>query len=290
LLLGAALPGLNSFTCAASAAGSRPNILFIMTDQQRWDCVGANGNTLIKTPNLDRLATRGANFTRAFVASPVCVPSRISFFTGRYAHAHRNRVNYTPLDRGEILMQARLKDAGYRTAAVGKLHYYPPTAEEAQRTGFDVVELHDGVPFTDRWSDYVKWRQANDPQKNLNYRAVAKNVPSGKNPYRAAIAAEFTDTAWAGARARHCLKELAAGAQPFFLHVSFWKPHSPFEVAPPYDSMYDDVEIPIPDSFTEDELKKLPLPLEKLATRDGGANGSTAATTAPSATSTTRSA
>src|SRR5471030_1504684 len=101
----------------APAAPRRPNILFIMTDQQRWDCVGANGNAIIQTPNLDRLAARGANFTHAFVASPVCVPSRISFFTGRYAHSHRNRVNYTPLDRSEILLQARLKEEGYRTAA-----------------------------------------------------------------------------------------------------------------------------------------------------------------------------
>ena len=128
-----------------------PNILFIMTDQHRWDCVGANGNRLIKTPNLDRLAAGGANFTHAFVQAPVCVPSRVSFFTGRYPHTHRNRVNYTPLSRSETLLQARLKAAGYTTASVGKLHLHPPTAEEARRTGFDFVELHDGVPSLDRF-------------------------------------------------------------------------------------------------------------------------------------------
>src|SRR5438105_9820123 len=95
----------------AADAPKQPNILLIMTDQQRWDCVGSNGNVLIKTPNMDRLAARGANFSHAFVTSPVCVPSRISLFTGRYAHSHRNRVNYTPLDRSEVLMQARLKGA-----------------------------------------------------------------------------------------------------------------------------------------------------------------------------------
>src|SRR5262245_34306353 len=108
-----------SLWSAGAATPAHPNILFIMSDQQRWDCVGANGNSIIKTPNLDRLAARGANFSHAFVASPVCVPSRISFFTGRYAHSHRNRVNYTPLDRSEVLLQARLKEAGYRTASVG---------------------------------------------------------------------------------------------------------------------------------------------------------------------------
>ena len=202
-----------------------------MTDQQRWDCVGANGNTIIKTPNMDRLAARGANFTHAFVASPVCVPSRISFFTGRYAHSHRNRVNYTPLDRSEILLQARLKDAGYRTASVGKLHLFPPTPEEAHRTGFEIVELHDSASFLDRYSDYVKWRQVNDPQSSVtNYHALAKDIAPGKNPFRAAIDAQYTDTAWTGERARHWLDELAHGAQPlspFFFMCHFWKPHSP---------------------------------------------------------------
>jgi len=261
------------FTSTAQAVSvpiPQPNVIFIMTDQQRWDCVGANGNGVIKTPNLDRLAASGANFTHAFVASPVCVPSRISFFTGRYAHSHRNRVNYTPLDASEVLMQARLKEAGYRTASIGKLHYFPPTVEEAQRTGFDIVELHDGVPFTDHWSDYVKWRQANDPKRDIYYRAVAKDIAPGANPFRAAIDAEFTDTAWVGQRARHWLTELAQGGKPFFLHVSFWKPHSPFEIATPYDSMYNDVDIPVPESFTQEDLKKLPPPLQKLAMRDGG--------------------
>ncbi|HEY6168070.1 MAG TPA: sulfatase-like hydrolase/transferase [Verrucomicrobiae bacterium] len=255
----------------AGVARGRPNILFIMTDQQRWDCVGANGNAIIKTPHMDRLAARGANFTHAFVASPVCVPSRISFFTGRYAHSHRNRVNYTPLDRSEVLLQARLKEAGYRTASVGKLHYTPPTPEEARRTGFDIVELHDSAPFTDRWSDYVKWRQANDPKKALSYHATAKDIAPGKNPFRAALDADFTETGWAGLRARHWVKELAKGPQPFFLHVSFWKPHSPYEVAAPYDAMYDGVEIPIPDTVSAEAVQQLPLPLQKLATRN--ANG-----------------
>jgi hypothetical protein len=141
---------IQSAAPAAEAPARGPDILFIMTDQQRWDCVGANGNKLIRTPNLDRLAARGANFTHAFVSSPVCVPSRISFFTGRYAHSHRNRVNYTPLDRREVLMQARLKGAGYRTGVVGKLHYHPPTRDEAIRTGFDLVELHDAAVGTSK--------------------------------------------------------------------------------------------------------------------------------------------
>ena len=70
-----------------AARGRRPNILFIMTDQQRYDAVGANGNDIIQTPNLDRLAAKAANFSHAFVQAPVCVPARASFFTGRCARS-----------------------------------------------------------------------------------------------------------------------------------------------------------------------------------------------------------
>ena len=263
---------LSASLASGAAAGEksnivRPNILFIMTDQHRWDCLGANGNKIIKTPNLDRFAARSANFTHAFVQAPVCVPSRASFFTGRYPHSHKNRVNYTPLDRHEILMQARLQEAGYRTASVGKLHLYPPTVEEAKRSGFDIVELHDAVSFLDQFSDYVKWRNERDPMKQIYYRRYAKNIELGKNPFRSAIQEQFTDTAWVGSRTRHYIRELSSSNKPFFLFSSFWKPHSPYEVPAPFDSMYDDVEIPLPKATSLEDIEKLPLPLQKLILR-----------------------
>ncbi|HIF31544.1 MAG TPA: DUF4976 domain-containing protein [Planctomycetaceae bacterium] len=251
----------------ADADSTRPNILLIMTDQHRWDCTGANGNRLIKTPHLDRLAASGANFTHFFVQAPVCVPSRASFFTGRYPHSHRNRVNYTPLDRREVLMQNRLRDAGYTTASVGKLHYHPPNANEARRTGFDLVELHDAVPQLDRFSDYVTWRQRHDPQSNIGYRALASDIPVGRNPYRQAIDEKYSETTWVGERTRHYIRQLSSQEKPFFLFSSFWKPHSPFEVPQPFDAMYDDVDIPLPHKMSLDEIMQLPPPLRTLILR-----------------------
>lgn len=257
---------LASAAALAQPARPRPNILFLMTDQHRFDCIGANGNRLIRTPNLDRLAARSANFQNAFVQAPVCVPSRVSFFTGRYPHSHRNRVNYTPADEREIFLQRMLKDAGYQTGSAGKLHYHPPTSEHARSTGFDRVFLDDGVAKTDPYSGYVKWREANDPQAHLPYNATVTD-PGGGNPFRGVIGYRYTPTAWVGERTVDLLKEFTAAGRPFFLFSSFFKPHAPYTVPEPYHAMFDGIEIPLPKQVTLEYIQSLPLPVQKQILR-----------------------
>ena len=166
---------------APDAPAERPNVLLILADQFRFDCLGAHGNRIVRTPHLDRLAAGGADFTSAFVQAPVCVPSRVSLLTGRYPHSHKNRVNYTPCDPSEVFLQRMLRDAGYQTGSIGKLHYYPPTASHARSTGFDRVQLDDGVASTDPYSDYVKWRGAHDPNAATPYHATVRGAA---NPLR----------------------------------------------------------------------------------------------------------
>ncbi len=239
-----------------------------MSDQQRYDSIGANGNKLVRTPNLNRLAAESANFSRCYVQAPVCVPSRVTWFTGRYPHSHKNRVNYTPLDPRETLMQRYLQQTGYRTASVGKLHYWPPTAEHARSTGFDRVLLHDGVPKVDQESDYISWRKGADPQAaEFYHRAVVANPEPGKNPYKARIRDEYHETTWVGEQTRAELRDRAERGQPFFLFSSFFQPHSPFYVPEPFDTMYDDVEFPLARPYSREELEALPEPVSKLILR-----------------------
>ena len=260
-----ATPAVQAQTAPGTQPAPRPNILWIMADQFRYDCLGANGNPLIRTPNLDRLAARSANFSHAFVQSPVCVPSRVSYFTGRYPHSHKNRVNYTPLDDRELLMQRMLKDSGYRTGSVGKLHYYPPTAAHARSTGFDAVQLDDGIARTDEFSDYVRWRNAHDPRAKLHYHATEPRP--GRNPFRAAIEYQYTPTAWTGRETRAMLADFARAPQPFFLFSSFFKPHASYTVPEPYDTMFDGIEIPLPKQLTLADIQRLPLPVQKQILR-----------------------
>ncbi|MFA7680901.1 MAG: sulfatase-like hydrolase/transferase, partial [Pigmentiphaga sp.] len=100
----------------------RPNFLLIMTDQQRADHLGAYGNTVVQTPNLDRLASQGFQANRCYVASPACMPNRASLLTGRMPSVHRARHNGIPLPLAEVTFVERLRDAGYRTGLVGKAH------------------------------------------------------------------------------------------------------------------------------------------------------------------------
>ena len=248
---------------AAQRIVGRPNVLFIMTDQQRFDCLGANGNNIVKTPNLDKLASQSANFTNTFVQAPVCVPSRVSYFTGRYPHCHKNRVNYTPCDAREVFLQRIFHDAGYQTGQVGKLHYYPPTADHARSTGWDHVQLDDGVEKTDPFSDYVHWKHANDPQKTVSYNAVARNTPAGTNPFRGIVEYQYSPTWWTGMRSSEMLKDFSTSTRPFFMFSSFFKPHSPHTIPEPFDAQYNKFEIPLPPRMALEDIRKLPMPLQR---------------------------
>ena len=117
LLLTGLLPGR---VCAAAI--NPPNMIFVLTDDHRWDALSAMGHPFLQTPHLDRLANEGILFENAFVTTSLCSPSRASFLTGQYAHTHGVVTNHTPWDNRNVTFLERLNAAGYETAFIGKWH------------------------------------------------------------------------------------------------------------------------------------------------------------------------
>ena len=120
----AALMGLlgPAWTRPLRAQETRPNVIFILTDDHRWDAFSCMGHPFIQTPNLDRIANEGLLFENAFVTTSLCSPSRASFLTGNYAHSHGVVTNHTPWNNDNVTFLELLKQAGYDTAFIGKWH------------------------------------------------------------------------------------------------------------------------------------------------------------------------
>ena len=145
--------------------GPGPNILWLCTDQQRYDTLGVTGNPFVRTPNLDRLAAEGVLFDRAYCQNPLCTPSRASFLTGRYPRTTRARQNGQGIPAAEVLVTRLLADAGYLCGLAGKLHLSPchpsacPVTERRVNDGY--AEFHwSHHPFPD-WpgNEYIHWLQ-----------------------------------------------------------------------------------------------------------------------------------
>ncbi|MBN2449816.1 MAG: sulfatase-like hydrolase/transferase, partial [Lentisphaeria bacterium] len=207
----------------------RPNLLFLMTDQQRFDALGANGNRCIHTPNLDRLAASGANLQGYYSNCPVCVPSRCTLFTGRYPHSHRVRENHTLLEDGrEIHLFRVLRQAGYTLGYVGKNHLL----EAGEFANFDFVDLEEEF-------------RKEPAQRRLaeHYRARREALEQAGQPeiWRAGefhdLPEECTRTHRTAMGALRFLEGHPADA-PFCLCVSFADPHVPHQALRRFEGLY----------------------------------------------------
>ncbi len=246
------------------------NILFIMCDQLRFDYLSCAGHPTLETPNIDGLAKRGVRFSNAYVQSPVCGSSRMSFYTGRYVHSHGASWNQIPLKVGEMTMGDYLRPLGRRTVLVGKTHMRADVEGMARlgvdpdsqigvlvsECGFEPFERDDGLYPEGKDGKYGINSDDAPYQKYLRDLGYDSENPwadfanageddsgeilSGwflKNSRKPArVKEEHSETPYMTRRAMDFIDE--AGEEPWCLHLSYIKPHWPYIAPAPYNDMY----------------------------------------------------
>ncbi|MBN2473323.1 MAG: arylsulfatase [Pirellulales bacterium] len=223
---------------AAKATHRRPNIVFLMGDQHRGDCLGADGNRAIITPNLDRLAKEGAHFRCAYTSVPSCTPARAGILTG-LSPWHHGMLGYSRVaPRYPREMPRMLRDAGYYTLGIGKMHFHP----QRNTHGYHKTLLDESgrVESKEFLSDYRKWFRSVAPNLNPDATGIGWNDHRAK-PY--VLPERLHPTCWTGAEAVRFLQSYR-GAEPFLLKVSFARPHSPYDAPPRWWKRYEGVELP----------------------------------------------
>jgi arylsulfatase A-like enzyme len=220
---------------------SRPNILLLMTDQQRFDTIQATGSAFMETPGLDRLAREGRHYSHAYSPNPICLAARHNLLTGLPARYHGFPDNlHGATTRTDLPTLPRiLSDNGYETRAIGKMHFLPPR----RHNGFDRMELMEELPTyreQDDYAMYLKQVGLGHIQHIHGVRHLLYMVPQ-----RSLIPEEHHGTKWLGDRAIEFLRS-NRGRQPFFLWLSWIAPHPPFDVPDRLADLYRDARLPTP--------------------------------------------
>ncbi|HEY63275.1 MAG TPA: sulfatase-like hydrolase/transferase [Caldilineae bacterium] len=270
----------------SNANVQRPNVLCLVTDQQRHDHLGCAGNPIIQTPNIDRLARSGIRFERCYVNNPICMPSRATMWTGQSANAHHVRCNGMPLDHRIPTIASALAEAGYRTHGVGKFHLSPfrslNGADPASLNPMDWPESKEmwvsgrigalpapyyglqSVLFVGGhgdffWGDYRRWlmHEALDVIERIETWVTEMGWEDWETMGPSLVPAELHHSRWIADRVIEFLREQTYTGQPFFCWCSFPDPHHPYHAPEPYHSMYDPADMPVP-ARREGELDDLP--------------------------------
>ena len=248
----------------AYARDRKPNLLYILADDHAGYVLGADGNPQAYTPNLDRLASEGTRFARHYCNSPVCTPSRQSFFTSQLPHSSGVTVLSTPLKEDSPTLARQLGASGYRPAVFGKMHFNTPGRPGLH--GFDTAFTEDVV--TREWRAAVGpapdfpgiqtkpvWRPFRDPARIW--------LDADKLPFPRHY--EQMESTWVAQQATTFLQEHKD--DPFALWVSFREPHSPFNFSVDDVHNFNPASFPVPEVGPED-FGQIPLIFRDLTPGD----------------------
>lgn len=218
----------------------KPHVIFIMTDQHRGDALGCMGNKAVISPNLDKLAAEGTLFVNGYSSAPSSTPGRAGLLTG-LSPWHHGMLGYGRMaEQYKYEMPQMLRNLGYFTFGVGKMHWFPQKALH----GFHATLIDESgrVESKDFISDYREWFQLNAPGKNPDLTGIGWN-DHGAGIYK--LEERLHPTTWTGQTACELIRNYD-NDKPLFLKVSFARPHSPYDPPKRYLDMYKNTEIPKP--------------------------------------------
>ena len=240
-MVSAGISVAGSIDCLAKSKDQRPNILYLMTDQHRGDCLGCAGNPAIKTPNLDAIAKEGVRFSNAYTCTPSCTPARSAILSG-LSPWHNGMLGYGRVSQKYPLeLPQALRDAGYYTFGIGKMHWFP----EKRLHGFhatliDEASRSETPGFV---SDYRIWFKKQAPDLDPDATGIGPNDYRTKNYV---LPEELHPTSWTAQTAVDFIEKYDKPRQPFMLKVSFVRPHSPYDPPKRFTEMYAEDDMPKP--------------------------------------------
>ena len=216
------------------------NFVIIKTDQQRADTIGAHGRPHMITPNLDRLADEGVSFTQSFACGATCVASRAAFYTGMYAH-NTGCYSFDRWSHNRTWVH-ELREAGYHTAAIGKVHHSPR---------HDPMAFHDRIyaenfpDMTDWDDDYATCLKSGGHESGCRLLTADGRWLEKQCSDAFPLPEEYHEDQFVGRMACRWIRDYAR-EQPFYLHVGFQGPHDPFDPPQRFLDRYADREVPLP--------------------------------------------
>jgi arylsulfatase A-like enzyme len=228
------------------------NVLLIVVDQWRADCVPYLGTPRLRTPNLDRLCREGVTFRNHVTTAVPCGPSRASLLTGLYLMNHRQVQNWVPLDARHVTLPQCLRACGHEPALVGYTtttpdpRVTPPADPRYSGLGGTMDGWRTLAPFEPEMEDYFGWLA----HKGFPLPADPEDIwrpaegPCGPTSQAARVPAELSDSAYLTERALEYLR--GRNGRPFFLHLGYFRPHPPFIAPAPYHAMYRPADMPAP--------------------------------------------
>ena len=236
---------------------SRPNILFILSDQHNAKVLGHKGHPDVKTPHLDRLAAEGVRFDNAITQNPICTPSRVSWLSGQYCHNHGYYGLSGPNPRGLPTILGHFRRSGYRTGAVGKIHCPEYWVED------DCDWFHEtcGCSIGGRSKEYAAYLAERGLAELEDHGALQEFGRRGQQTVEgrpSKVSYEDSQEGWAARQAIGFMEDCASKERPFLVHVSLPKPHQCYAPAQPFWDLYDQSTLTLPPNAEYDMEGKAP--------------------------------